>query len=173
MRKYFKKLQNLKGFTLIELLVVIGILGILAAALIATIDPFEQLKKGNDTNSKNVTVEFLNANIRYYTTRGALPWATGQVSGCTSSATSLNAAGATNCIDGLIADGELKSAFANATSILGTISYTGTATSVVACFRPVSKSQLRDPNTIYNSSGTLTTGCISQGGSTNCYWCTQ
>ena len=33
-----------KGFTLIELLVVIGILGILATSLIATIDPFEQLR---------------------------------------------------------------------------------------------------------------------------------
>src|SRR5260221_10989419 len=63
-----------KGFTLIELLVVIGILGILASALVATIDPFEQLNKAQDANIKNVAVEFLNANIRYYTTHNAMPW---------------------------------------------------------------------------------------------------
>ena len=45
MRNYLSRLfKNSKGFTLIELLVVIGILGVLAAALIATIDPFEQIK---------------------------------------------------------------------------------------------------------------------------------
>jgi len=32
-----------KGFTLMELLIVIGVLGILAAGLLAAIDPFEQL----------------------------------------------------------------------------------------------------------------------------------
>ena len=34
-----------KGFTLIELLIVIALLGSLAVGLLATIDPFEQLKK--------------------------------------------------------------------------------------------------------------------------------
>ena len=33
------------GFTLIELLIVIALLGALAVGLLATIDPFEQLKK--------------------------------------------------------------------------------------------------------------------------------
>ena len=42
MRNYF--VQN-KGFTLIELLIVIALLGALAVGLLATIDPFEQLKK--------------------------------------------------------------------------------------------------------------------------------
>ena len=48
--------SNKAGFTLIELLVVIGILGILAAALVATIDPFEQLKKADDAKIKNIAV---------------------------------------------------------------------------------------------------------------------
>jgi prepilin-type N-terminal cleavage/methylation domain-containing protein len=65
MKKYLSTFKTQAGFTLIELLVVIGILGILAAALIATIDPFEQLKKANDSSVKNVAVEFVNSNIRY------------------------------------------------------------------------------------------------------------
>ena len=181
MKKLIERLKKLlkgsSGFTLIELLVVIGILGVLAAALIATIDPFEQIKKANDTNSKNTSVEFVNANIRYYTTHSSLPWASGQVPSCNSSATSitgLNEASAKNCVNGLIADGELKSAFLNASNVLSTITYTGSATSVIACFKPTSKSQQEDVNTIYALGGATTTGCKSQGtGGTDCYWCSQ
>lgn len=86
MKNLFKKLKKLlkqkKGFTLIELLVVIGILGILAAALVATIDPFEQLNKAQDANIKNVMVEYLDANIRYYATHNDYPWGAG-VAACT------------------------------------------------------------------------------------------
>ncbi|PJE63249.1 Tfp structural protein, partial [Candidatus Roizmanbacteria bacterium CG10_big_fil_rev_8_21_14_0_10_39_6] len=42
-----------KGFTLIELLIVIALLGTLAVALLAAIDPFEQFKKGTDTARRN------------------------------------------------------------------------------------------------------------------------
>ncbi|MSU26267.1 MAG: type II secretion system protein, partial [Candidatus Levybacteria bacterium] len=66
--------QKNKGFTLIELLVVIGILGILVATLVATINPFEQIKKASDSNTKNVAVEYLNANIRYYTNHTEFPF---------------------------------------------------------------------------------------------------
>lgn len=174
MRKFLNSLRSNAGFTLIELLVVIGILGVLAAALIATIDPFEQIKKANDTNSKNTTVEFINANIRYYTTHGKLPWETGQVTGCASTATSLNVTGAQACITGLITEGELKSAFNNASSVLETVRYTGSTSNVIACYSPSSKSGQEDPNTIYSSAGAVTTGCKSQGtAGTDCYWCSQ
>ena len=69
--------QNLRGFTLIELLIVIALLGALAVGLLATIDPFEQLKKGRDTSQRNTTAEFYNANLRYYATKGNFPWGTG------------------------------------------------------------------------------------------------
>ena len=53
-----KTAQSFKGFTLIELLIVIALLGALAVGLLATIDPFEQLKKGRDTSKKNTVSEF-------------------------------------------------------------------------------------------------------------------
>src|SRR5260221_6470647 len=37
-----------EGFTLIELIIVIGVLGVLAAALLVAIDPLEQLARGRD-----------------------------------------------------------------------------------------------------------------------------
>ena len=70
-----------KGFTLMELLIVIGVLGILAAGLLAAIDPFEQLKKARDTNNRNAATEFLQASQRYYATHGYLPWYKQTVSG--------------------------------------------------------------------------------------------
>lgn len=66
-RKLFSKTS---GFTLIELLVVIGILGILAAALIGTLDPLEQLAKGNDSASTQATDGIYNAAVRYAAGKG-------------------------------------------------------------------------------------------------------
>lgn len=173
-----KAFQSSKGFTLIELLVVIGILGILASSLIATIDPFEQLKKGQDANVKNTAVEFVNANIRYYTTHNALPWVndsacTAQLNGINPTATNLT--GMTSCLSALVTDGELKSGFTTVTNTLKEIVVSGTSNDVISCFKPQSKAQQKDGNTIYDSSGTPTSGCIAQtsNGSTSCYWCAK
>lgn len=179
MRNYFKSLKQNVGFTLIELLVVIGILGVLAAALIATIDPFEQLKKAQDANVKNTAVEFVNASIRYYTTHNALPWSdTTSPAACNTpgvpSAQSLTGAQMAGCVNALITDGELKSGFNTVTSILGQILITGTVNSVTACFDPQSKSQDRDANTKYTNVGAAGTNCAATGGSsTTCFWCAQ
>src|SRR5260221_3343316 len=43
-----KNSSNTKGFTLIELIIVIGVLGVLAAALLIAIDPVEQLNRSRD-----------------------------------------------------------------------------------------------------------------------------
>lgn len=178
-------LRNTKGFTLIELLVVIGILGVLAAALVATIDPFEQLKKANDANVKNTAVEFINANVRYYTTHNTMPWnadpnCNGQVdpSGNTARPAGnwLDLAGMQGCLTALIADGEIKSGFTNVTSVLSSIVVSGSSNGVTACFQPQSKAQQRDLNTKYDSTGAVTNGCVGggQGGNTTtCFWCSQ
>ncbi len=180
MRTYFKSLRARAGFTLIELLVVIGILGVLAAALIATIDPFEQLKKAQDANVKNTTVEFVNASIRYYTTHNTLPWAdTTAPAACQNGGTppsggSLTGAQMTSCLNALVTDGELKTGFTTVTSILGQVLITGTTNSVTSCFLPQSKSQQRDANTKYTSTGGAGVNCVATGGTaTTCYWCAQ
>ncbi len=169
-----------RGFTLIELLVVIGILGILAAALIATIDPFEQLKKANDANVKNTAVEFVDANIRYFTTHNQMAWSADTTcSGGTSpTAANLGLAAQTGCLTDLVNDGEIKAAFTTATGILSSIIITGGTNSVTACFLPTSKSGQRDQNARYTASGTLAApansclgGVGATTGATACYWC--
>lgn len=178
--------QNLqKGFTLIELLIVIGVLGILATGLLAAVDPFEQLKKGRDTNMRNTVVELHNALIRYYATHGDLPW--GDASGCTytgditdgsATVTSLDTDG---CIDNLIDDGELKEDFTlalgdNATRIFVT---SPTSVQVRVCFSPESKSIFRDEATRYQVDGD-DAGAACNATAKNsltpgltCFWCAK
>lgn len=182
--KFFSALKsNTKGFTLIELLVVIGILGILAAALVATIDPFEQLNKAQDANSKNTAVEFLNANIRYYTTHSAMPWWTNGATCMGAAVTTLSGVNLTTspmystCLSTLINEGELKQAFTTATGILGTLYTSEVNGNVTMCYKPKSKSQQRDVSTKYVDQF-ATTGVACPGGATNpvngtCFWCTQ
>lgn len=65
-----------------ELLIVIGVLGILAAGLLAAIDPFEQLRKARDTNTRNSAIELLNATQRYYASHTAMPWNVTSITDC-------------------------------------------------------------------------------------------
>jgi len=170
-----------RGFTLIELLVVIGILGILAAALVATIDPFEQLNKAQDSNSKNTAIEFLTANIRYYTTHSALPWETTGANctgGTALSGMALDDALMTTCLQTLVTEGELKSAFTTASGILSGLYATENNANITMCYLPKSKSQQRDVNTKYSNAAAGAGGTACPGGPTNpvdrtCYWCTE
>lgn len=176
------------GFTLIELLIVIGVLGILATGLLAAVDPFEQLKKGRDTNRRNIVVELHNANIRYYATHGDLPWNDGTCDdpgiGDGSVTVADFEAEATSCITPLVTDGELKEDFVAA---LGgdddeIYLYSPTDVSLRVCFSPESKSIYNDDNTRYDSTGESITECESDGayklaGPDNqtglCYWCAK
>ena len=180
MKKLTAWLKNLfkssKGFTLIELLVVIGILGVLAAALVATIDPFEQLKKATDANVKNTAVEFIDANIRYFTTHNAMPWINDpSCAGQTGAGlTAITLSSMSNCLGDLVADGELKPGFTTVTNILSQIFITGDANNVIACFNPQSKAQNHDVNTKYTNAGAVAPGCpVTSGIDYNCFWCAQ
>jgi hypothetical protein len=165
------------------LLVVLGILGILAAALLAAINPVEQLRKGQDTGLKTIATEFVNANVRYYSTTNALPWFSVANGGanCYSGGNTLNAVALNNlagCITTLVTNGELKASFAG-TSNLNKVIVTnpnpqsGNTSDVIACFQPQSTSQQLDPNTKYLINGGNGAGCKSQGGQAACYWCAQ
>lgn len=183
MRNYLKLFKRDSGFTLIELLVVIGILGVLAAALVATIDPFEQLNKAQDSSTKNTVVEYVDANIRYFTTHSAMPWADTALSGACQTAGAPSGVGLQipsmiNCTKDLTDDSELKASFSTAVNILKNIYVTaGTDNVVIVCYLPVSKSQKRDPLTTKTITGdpvnNPTTACKGYGGATDCYWCTQ
>ncbi len=175
-----------KGFTLMELLIVIGVLGILAAGLLAAIDPFEQLKKARDTNNRNAAIEFLGASQRFYTTHGYLPWfkpgATtgsydlancpvapwGVIRPATSTVTyprkyveiALGTgidAGVKSCLENTLGtDGEIKTTFFDG---LKTPLYilSGSSTKVAVCFAPEGKSNRSDAQTKYYLSKTDTT----------------
>lgn len=179
-KNLFKK-SSQAGFTLIELLVVIGILGVLASALVATIDPFEQIKKGDDAVLKNVATEFQTASLRYYTTHGALPWdlATGggaECNGATDDPVALQlSTWKTTCIDTLVDDRELKDAFKEFKD-LEDVYITEADNNISVCFKPTSSSQRKAATTKYEQDGdeVLDGSCPSQatdGG--NCYYCAK
>lgn len=165
------KIKN--GFTLVELLIVIGILGVLAGVLIATIQPFEQIKKSQDSIIKNGVIEYTDANIRYFTTHNKMPW--------TASPTCLNEIGTGNtlnntptCVAELVNDGELKQGFINATNVVSKINVSTCGLTPIICFNPTSLSQNHDPNTRYDQFGNIKPGCpVTSGVSLGCYWCSS
>lgn len=162
-----------KGFTLIELLIVIALLGALAVGLLATIDPFEQFKKGRDTATRNTTLEFYNAQLRYYATKAKFTWLTSS----TFNSKALNTMGAD--ITTLITAGELKDQFIqlSGTGNLAKIFITSTSSQDVAvCFKPESKSFQIDPATLFDSSGqssAVTCKSTNATTGTDCYFCVQ
>ncbi len=62
-----------KGLTLIELIVVCAIIGIFAAAVIAALNPFEQLKKTTDAKRKADIGQVQRALELYYQDQGRYP----------------------------------------------------------------------------------------------------
>lgn len=168
------KQYTAQGFTLIELLIVIALLGALAVGLLATIDPFEQLKKGSDTSLRNTVSEIYNANLRYYSTKGAFPWNI-------TTPTALDAEPVSNMgasIDLLISAGELKNRFMElaGTAKLAKVFLTSSANENVAvCYRPESKSFQLDPATQYDINGAAAIECKSANppGTNDCYFCIQ
>ncbi|MDO8620790.1 MAG: prepilin-type N-terminal cleavage/methylation domain-containing protein [Candidatus Levybacteria bacterium] len=66
-------MRTKKGFTLIELIVVIGILAVLASALIAIFNPFTQFQKANDAKRKSDLSQIQKSLEVYYQDNGRYP----------------------------------------------------------------------------------------------------
>ena len=173
-----------QGFTLIELLVVIAILGVLAAALIAAIDPIEQIRKSQDSSYQSVATEFNTALQRYYTTNSYYPWDAGanNPTPCTDPTTTGTKLGnLQTCVNILLAQGELKSSFNNvmsqpvATGATNEVWVTRDAadSTTSACFLPQSKAVAANPNSVFNADGSAGAGCKATGGATVCRWCNK
>lgn len=168
-----------KGFTLIELLIVIALLGALAVGLIGALDPFEQLKKGTDTGTRDLVNQIQTAVIRYYSVKNNMPWCpTGADCPVDPNKTDLNTAPMTTSITNMINAGELKSDFTTIQAgSLTKVFVTGSQTlnTVAVCYKPTSKSFQADPNTKFKQDGVLEVAntCKSAGGVQDCYWCIQ
>ncbi len=181
--------KSLLGFTLIELLIVIALLGALAVGLLAALDPFEQLKKGTDTGTRNTVAEFHGSTIRYYSIKSQMPWCNSD--DCSSILNSVSdtvpvalqsaASGNPNTVQNIVDTGELKKDFVNlAGGQLKNIFITGTNDPPIirVCFKPTSKSFRSDPNTKYNQNGSLasSTGVTcpdAANANAACYYCVQ
>ncbi len=147
--KDLKKKIN-RGFTLVELLIVIALIGILATALVATLNPIEQINKARDTRYKNDAAELLAALERYYASTQVYPWVSASITiedeyGGMGADTSVGVCSATCATDGvLISSGELKTAFKSKEQFKATTAADkffirktkGSGGSVYVCFIP-------------------------------------
>ena len=52
LRMVHVRVTSIKGFTLLELLIVISLIGVIAAGLLAVLNPMEQISKANDAKRK-------------------------------------------------------------------------------------------------------------------------
>ena len=66
-------MKNNQGFTLFEFLIVIVLIAILAAAILAAINPIEQFKRASDEGRKVNGYELLRSIGRYQATKGENP----------------------------------------------------------------------------------------------------
>src|SRR3989344_3263705 len=68
-----KTAKQISGFTLIELLVVLAVLAVVAGAVVTTINPLQQINRGNDGKVKSDIGQIATAIQAYYTVFQSYP----------------------------------------------------------------------------------------------------
>lgn len=74
MKNILGRMRSRAGFTMIELLVVIAVIGVLAVAVLSSINPIEQINKGRDTRLRSNAAQLINAVDRFYAIQEIHPW---------------------------------------------------------------------------------------------------
>lgn len=136
------------GFTMIELLVVIAVIGVLAVAVLSSINPIEQINKGRDTRTRSDAAQLINAVDRYYAIHEVYPWNvdTADYASATDDDPEAQfvfsgAADDWGWIELLVSTGEVKEGFTNRVESDDNIvvfKEAGTNTTMYACFVPTS-----------------------------------
>lgn len=111
---YASRTRSDRGFTMIELLVVIAVIGVLAVAVLSSINPIEQINKGRDTRLRSDSEQLINAADRYFAIHEEYPWDT--ESGTTTpedAYTHNNGAGEWGWLQLLVDTAEVKAGFTN------------------------------------------------------------
>lgn len=183
-----KTARFLVGFTLVELLIVIALIGVLAVAVLAAINPLEQLNRARDTGMESDASQLLAAIDRYYASQEKFPWVVEDASLNNDSSFGFMSAkdgrvgicdypaGASDCTaqGELLSTLELKSEFLNRkfiaaedteeTDLLYVGKEEGASSSVYACWVPKSRSnRVKATQTLTGTPlalGTSATPCV-------------
>ena len=157
-----------QGFTLIELLIVIAILGILAAGLLAALDPIDQLRRGRDSTRRTISVEYTNALNRFYSQTGVWPWGTAN--------TAMTHITSGSTLGQLVSASELKNSFQAGVPTGTGIYFMVVSGAAFTCFQQ----EARAPNAadVYTSTAAgvyPATGatCSGVSGGTACIFCAR
>lgn len=109
MKKQTKRFL-LGGFTMIELLVVIAVIGVLAVAVLSSINPLEQINKGRDTKKRSDAAQILNAIDRYYASQEKYPFTVSEIADTKMSTHDINNTHK-SILDALVSTKEIKKGF--------------------------------------------------------------
>jgi len=146
----FTRFSNQRGFTMIELLVVIAVIGVLAVAVLSSINPIEQINKGRDTRTRSDAAQLINAVDRFFAIHEVYPWNLDSEDGTTYTATVVEYTDAfehipTNnwgWLERLVTTAEVKEGFTNRLEnddVLYIVKAAGSNETMYTCFEPTSQ----------------------------------